>query len=71
MAANTTNLDVLTGTGTIPHRPERLKYGTSIVWNPEIRPIEVVVIPGWLPLRVEIEAVVRWPMSYVRVGEVE
>jgi hypothetical protein len=71
MTANTAQFDVLTGTSALLHHPERHKYGTDIVWNAEIRPIEVVVVPGWLPLRVEIEAVVRWPFTPVGLGGVE
>ena len=65
MPADTANLNLLSGTSTVLHHSERHKYGTHIVRNAEIWPIEVVVVPGWLPLRVEIEAVIRWPFTPV------
>jgi hypothetical protein len=68
MTAETANLDALTGSSTISHDSERLKHGTRIVWHPEIWPSEMVVLPGWLPLWVEIEAVVRWPFTDVWAG---
>jgi hypothetical protein len=59
MTAETANLDALTGTSTIQDDSECLKYGSRIVRNPEIWPVDVIVLPGWLPPWVEIEAVVR------------
>jgi hypothetical protein len=71
MTAQTANLDALTGTSTIPDDFERLKYGSRVVRNPEIWPVDVVVLPGWLPLWVEIEAVVRLQLTFIRVSGVE
>jgi hypothetical protein len=68
MTAETANLDALTGPSAIPDDSERLEYGTSIVRNAEIWPVEVVVRPGWLPLWVQIEAVVRWLFTDVWTG---
>jgi hypothetical protein len=71
VTADTADLDVLTGASTVPHDHERLKYGSRMVRNPEVRPIEVAVLPRWLPLGVEIQAVVRWPFTFIRVSGVE
>jgi hypothetical protein len=68
MTAETADLDALTGTSTIPHHLERIEYETGILRNPEVWPIEVAVLPGWLPLWVEIETVVRWPFTDVLAG---
>jgi hypothetical protein len=65
MTAKTADLDALTGTSTIPHRPECIEQRTGVVGGPEIWPIEIVVLPGWLPLWVQIQAVVRGPSTDV------
>jgi hypothetical protein len=54
-------------TNAVSDTPKNCKQGIR-VRNPEIRPSEVVIVPGRVPPRVEIEAIVGRSSTSVRIG---
>jgi hypothetical protein len=53
-------------TNAVSDTPKSCKQGIR-VRNPEIRPSEVVMVPGRVPPSVEIEAIVGRPFTSVRI----
>jgi hypothetical protein len=54
-------------TNALLYTPKSCKQGIRVVRNPEIRPSEVLMLPGRVPPRVEIEAVVGRPLTSIRI----
>jgi hypothetical protein len=71
MTADTANLDELACAGAIPDQYQGTARGPGIVRDPEVRPVEVTMVPGRSPSWVEIEPEVRWLFTLVRMDRIE
>ena len=71
MATGTTQLHAISASSTLEEFSESGGHRPGILRHAEVRPFEMIVAPGWFPLRTQIEAVIRWPLSGVGVPGVE
>jgi len=71
VAAEATDLHSLSGPSPVEHGSQKRDNLGSIIGDTEVRPVEVIVGPWWLPPVIEIEPVVRRLVTGVGVYGIE
>jgi hypothetical protein len=71
VAPQATDLYAFTGTSPLEQRSQGNGDVCGIIGDTEVRPVEVGVVPRWLPPLIKVEAEVRRLFTYVGVRGVE